>query len=312
MPWQVANAEPSEADRDSLLSSYYELRDRWFQVAEAGHLEEAFHLCDEAMRVAELVGDQELIDQAFCNRSNFDNVLGHPVDFARFREILIRSRSESVCFWASYQLASGFAREKQYKKALFYARIAHGRATASKNTAHLIHSHNEIGNCLLAESYFEDAIAEYEKALVLIDDSPPVLQMILFVNLAYAKIVLREFTEGFRLLFQTLKLCRRMRVGHVYESWTHLALAYAFLEIGRLRYAWQHGRRGLRLAESSGDREAIRMALYLMGEIEKAGGDWAASYEYYQRMQREFYPEMSDLAKTMMVVDTRELVNLRA
>jgi Tfp pilus assembly protein PilF len=54
------------------------------------------------------------------------------------------------------------------------------------------------------------------------------------------------------------------------------------------------------------------MALYLMGEIEKAGGDWAASYEYYQRMQREFYPEMSDLAKTMMVVDTRELVNLRA
>jgi tetratricopeptide (TPR) repeat protein len=310
---QVANAEPPpEVDRDCLLSSYYELRERVVQEAEAGHLETAFHLCDEAMEIAELVGDQELVDQAYCNCSNFAIVLGQPLDFSRLREIVTRTRSESVSFWASYQLASGFAREKHYKKALFYARIAHGRAVATKSTDHLVHSHNQIGNCLLAESYFEEAIAEYEAALALIGDLPSGFHMILFVNLAYSKIVLREFTDGFRLLFRALKLCRRMRGGHVYESWTHLALAYAFLEIGRVRYAWRHGSLGLRLAERSGDREALRTALYLMGEIEKVGGDWASAYEYYHQMQQEFFPEMSDLAKTMMVVDTRELVNLRA
>lgn len=307
----VANAESGKPDRDALLSSYYRLRDRVVHEAEAGHLEEALRLCDTALQVAELVADQELIDQAYCNRSDIARALGHPMDFGRLREILARSSSR-VSFWASYQVACGFEKKKEYKKALFYARIAHGRAAAFKNNEYLIHSHNEMGNCLLAESHFEDAIVEYEKALALIDDSPSVFHMVLFINLAYAKIILREFTEGFRLLFKALKLCRIIRKENLYESWTHLALAYGFLEIGRFRYAWKHGRRGLDLAEFLDDREATKMALYLMGEIEKAGGDWSASYKYYERMQREFHPEMSDLAKTLMLVDTRQLVNLRA
>jgi len=310
---QVANTEPPpEADRDCLLSSYYDLRDLVVQEAEAGRLEVALRFCDRALQVAEEVGDQELADQSFCNRSDIAILLGYPMDFGRLREILTRSRSDYMGFRASYQLASGFAKKKQYKKALFYARIALGRATASNSKDHLAKSHNEIGNCLLAESYFEEAIAEYEKVLAYIGDSPSVFYLVLYINLAYSRIVLRDFTEGFRLLFQALKLCRKIRSGNLYESWIHLALAYAYLEIGRLRYAWQHGRRGLRLAESSGDREAIRMALYLMGEIEKSGGDWAAAYEFYERMQQEFHPEMNNLAQSMMFVDTRQLVNLRA
>lgn len=302
----ILGAEPDSSDR------YYELRRRAVEASEAGHLEQALRYCDEALRMAERLGDEELVDQAFCNRSEVAAVLGYPVEFARLREILMRNRSYGISFSAAYQLAHGFSKAKQYKKSLFYARIAHDRAVAAGKAEYIAKSHNEIGNCLLAESYFEEAIVEYEKALELVPDELSVFHVAIFVNLGYSKIVQGELTEGFRLLYAALRWCRRNPSENVYESWTHLALSCGFIEQKRWRYAWKHGWRGLELAESIGSPDAIKIGLYLMAEIEKSAGDVEAAYDYYSRMQREFYPGMNNLAGAMLFLETKKLVNLRA
>ena len=56
----------------------------------------------------------------------------------------------------------------------------------------------------------------------------------------------------------------------------------------------------------------IKLALFLMGSVEKAGGDVQAAYNYFERLQREFYPEVPNLPEMMLVVDARKVVNLRA
>ena len=41
-------------------------------------------------------------------------------------------------------------------------------------------------------------------------------------------------------------------------------------------------------------------------------GDLLAAYEFFSRLQREYYPEVKNLPEMMMVVDARQVVNLRA
>lgn len=308
----VANVDQG-VGRGPLLASYYEVRDRVLHEAEAGHLEEALRLSDEALKIADQLGDQELLDQAYCNRSEFFMVLGHPVDFGRLREILMRNRNGSTSFSAAYQLAQSFRMvKKQHKKALFYARIARDRALAADNVMYLATSHNEIGNCLLAESYFKEAEAEYERALGLFIGDLSADHMMVYSNLGYTKIMLGLLKEGLQILFTSLRWCRRNPTKSAYESWIHLSLACAFIELGRWRYAWHHGKRGLELAEATGNFDAIKNGLYLMGEIEKSAGDLEAAFRYYSRMQKEFYPENSKIPELMLLVDAKQLVNLRA
>ena len=52
----------------------------------------------------------------------------------------------------------------------------------------------------------------------------------------------------------------------------HVDLCYAHLELGRLRDAERHGRLGLALAEASGERDWVKNALYLLGEVAVLGG----------------------------------------
>lgn len=306
------DSEHAGGEREIFLASYGESRRRAIDASSAGRLQEALGHCDEALRLAERIGDQDLLDQAYCNRSELAWALGQPADLGRLRELLMRNRSYEISFSAAYQLAQAFTRDKNYKKALFYARIALDRAKASGNPDFLAKGHNEIGNGLLAESYFTEAIEEYEKALELVSEEPSPFHLAVFINLGYSRVLLREFATGFGLLYKALRLSRRLPAGSLFESWAHLGLAFAFLERGRLRYAWKHGKRGLELAEDIDDSDAVKTGLYLMGEIEKTGGDIEAAFHFYSRLQEEFSPEMSNLATAMLHLDTKQLVNLRA
>ncbi len=310
----LAQREPANQDDPrSPLSSYYELRDRIVRARNAGLFEEAFRLCDDAMRLAKRLEDEDLVEQAYCNRSVIAMTLGCGDEpFAGLREILMRNRSERTSFLAAYNLAYGYTRKREYKKALFYARVSRDRALATRNDEWISSTHNEIGNCLLSESYFEEAVAEYERALVLLPKRFSARHVASLGNLGYCKILQGDLESGCRSLFTCLRWCRRNPSENVYEMLVHLFLCSGFIEMERWRYAWLHGSRGLELAEATGDCDAIKNGLYLMGEVEKSGGDLKAAYSYYSRLQREFYPEKSNLPDMMLSIDTKQLVNLRA
>lgn len=305
---------PVELDAVDLRSMYFERRDRAFAELDAARLNKALRLFTEALAVAERLGDEELIDWAFSNRCQVAMTLGSGPDefFGRLREILMRNRTYGTACAAANGLTYGYTQKKQFKKALFYARIARDRAYAMASDEWIVKSHNEIGNCLLSESYFEEAVEEYERALERLPEELTVFHTAVLGNLGYTKLLLGDRDAGFELLFASLKWCRRNPSKSVYEAWIHLFLCYAYIESGRWCYAWKHGQHGLKLAEQSGDYEAVKNGLYLAAEVEKGAGDIEAAYHYYSRLEREFYPESSNLPDMMLFVDTKQLVNLRA
>ncbi|NJL28303.1 MAG: tetratricopeptide repeat protein [Thermoanaerobaculia bacterium] len=293
-------------------ASFDDLREAGRQAVEAGRLHEALGLFDEALRAARHEGDPERIDLAVCNRSAVAITLGEgDGELARLRAILLRNAHPEACFAAAYNLSRYYELTKAFKKGLFYGRIARDRARMLRRGEYLAKSHNQIGNCLLAESYFDEAVAEYQSALDQLGLADSVEFATVLINLGYCRTMLGDPREGFRLAFRALRSLRRVG-AHLYEAWPHLDLCYAYLEIGRLERARRHGQHALALAEKTGHRDLLKNALFLLGEVEQAEGRSDAAYGHFQRLQSEFYPESPRLANLMLVVDMRRMINLRA
>ncbi len=293
-------------------ASFEELREQARDAIDAGSLDHALGLLDGALTEARDSGDQNLIDLAICNRAAVAVTLGRfEGEIPQLRFILLRNALEATCFTAAYTLSHAYELKKDFKKALFYAQIARDKALAENDGELIAKSHNQIGNCLLAESYLEQAVDEYHRALELLPETWSVERAMILANLAYTKVLLGEHREGFRLLFACLRWYRRTG-KRVYTAWQHLFLCYAYLDIDRLHRAWTHGHRALSAAESTGDYDAIKNALFLLGEVEKSAGDYTAAAEYYKRLQHEFYPDNPSIPEMMMVVESKQIVNLRA
>lgn len=303
----------SMPDTDSLMASYYELRDRVIRERDAGNLFEALRFSDRALSMATATGDQDLIDQAYCNRCGFAVVLGHSdVSTSRLREILMRNRSLTISYAAAYVLSYVHSAEKNYKKSLFYAQISHHRAYAIGDIELMVQSHNEIGRCYLSESYLDKAVNECETALRLLPQELSIPHMAPMINLGYTKILLKDYRTGFEHLYRSLRHCRSHSSESAYREWIHLYLCFGYIEMRRWRYAWHHGCQSLALAERNKNPDVVKNSLYLLGELEKSVGDLEAAHDYFLRLQREFYPDNEDLPKVMLCCDTRDLVNLRA
>ncbi len=293
-------------------SSFVELRDQGRAAAEAGHLEHALCLFDEAMGAAEREGDPNLVDLAYGNRSAILINLGrHQEVIPGLREILVRNASSENCFLAAYNLSRAYNRGKEFKKGLFYARISQDRAQALDREDWLAGSSNQIGNCLLNESYFEEAETEYRRALSLGIDADSVASTMLLANLGYCLMILERCEEGIELVLDSLQRVRE-RGATLYEAWPHLFLCYGYQEIGQLLKARSHGRKALRFAERAGDPELTKNSLYMLGETEKLAGDTNTAYDYYSTIQARFYPGSPEVLGFMVAVDMRQMVNLTA
>ncbi|HXT51255.1 MAG TPA: hypothetical protein VN811_09460, partial [Thermoanaerobaculia bacterium] len=186
---------------DDIAAAVYE---REWQAAEtakeAGRLEEAFEGYVAAFAAAEQLGDQELLDRAFCNRAALGIALGRGEDpVPRLCTILLRNRSRSIGFLAANTIARACELRRDYPKGLFYARIARDHADAVARPEWLATASNQIGNLLLAESYFEDAAASYRQALALIPETDSSRQLVFEANLGYCELVLGRHKSGLAL-----------------------------------------------------------------------------------------------------------------
>lgn len=299
-----------EAD-GALRRRFDELRAESRQAAEAGHLDRAFELVDASVEIARQMNDPEALALATCNRGAVAIMMGRFEELADLRAVLMRNWSVETSFIAAYNLSHAYELRKEFKKALFYAQVARDRAEDSRRPDYLANSHNQVGNCLLGDSYFEQAAAEYQRALCQMPAESSLVKAAAVTNRSYCMLVMGRKREPFGHLFRSLRWLRR-RGLHLYETWPHLFLCYGYLELGRLRRAFQHGCKALTIAERTGEYDAKKNALFLLAEVEKAAGQTDAAYDLLVSMQREFYPDHSDLAELMSVVEMKQLVNLRA
>lgn len=302
----------SQSDPHEPRRSFEELRDEGMRAMEQGRLEEALELCDSALAAARERGDQVLVDLAICNRSATLIALGREKEvMSELRQILVRSCEPRTCSIAAYDLSRAHELTKEYKKGLFYGRIARDRALAASRDDLLVGSYNLIGNCLMSDSFFAEAAEEYHKALELLPEERSVPRALVMVNLAYCLMMQDRIREGMRLSFQALRWFRSLGT-RLYEAWPHLDLCYAYLDLGRLARARQHGGLALAVAEETGEAECLKNALFLLGETERSEGDLEAAHGFFCRLQQGFYPESPQVVDLMVQVGLRQVVNLRA
>jgi tetratricopeptide (TPR) repeat protein len=291
---------------------FEEIRARGQAAIDAGQLEEAVAILQTAVDLAVEQGDARLIDLTRCNRAAaLVEFKGGADELPQLREILVRNGDPVNCRIAAYTIGRHYELARNYKKALFYARITLDRSRLIGRRDWLASSHNLIGNTLLAESYVEAASAEYEKALELFSDEQSLGRAKILDNLGYCRILQGRHAESYRLLYESMSLFRRLGTPK-YEIVPRIDLCLCHLETGRYRLARRQGSVALALAESLGDLDSMKNALYLLGEAANLSGDIEVAKGYFLRLQQEFFPGADYLPEFLLAVDIRRLVNLHA
>lgn len=303
--------EVSDREQGEGSAVFDELKRLGQLAIEAGRLEEAAGFFDQALAWAR-ENDGTLVDLAVCNRAAVSIELRQgEAELTRLREILLRNVDTLCCRVAAYNIARHYELTKNYKKSMFYARIACDRSAILGRRDWLASSHNLIGNTLLAEGFVDRAREEYERALELLPDEPIPAGASVLDNLGYCRILQGRHSEGYALLYRSLRLAQRFGAER-YEISTRLDLCFAHLETGRYHRASRHGCIALALAEKAGEVDAIKNALYLLGEVANLRGETDVAHSYFSRLQRDFYPDECYLPGFLLAVDIRKLVNLHA
>ena len=287
-------------------------KQQWHQAVQAGRFEEALEILDRILPWALEQEDARLIDFVICDRAAVAIELGRgAAEIPRLREILVRNADATNCRMAAYDIARFYELKRDYKKALFYARIARDRSELLGRRDWLASSCNLMGNTLLAESLVPQATEQYERALSLTPDEPSVARGMILDNLGYCRILEGQHEDAYRLLYQSLRLFRRLGL-EIHQIPPRLDLCFLHIETGRYGHALRQGERALELAERLGEADFLKNALYLVGEVENLRGDLDAARAHFRRLQRQFYPDASYLPGFLLAVDVRKLVNLHA
>jgi tetratricopeptide (TPR) repeat protein len=294
------------------LDTFEELRSRGEEAIRAGRLTDAEELYDRSLCWAREQGEPWQIDLGVCNRAAVRIELGRgDGELPQLREILLRNANPQNCRLAAYNISRYYELTKNYKKSLFYARIALERGEILGRLDWTASTHNHIGNVMLAESFVDEACRSYEMALSLMPEGQGVWRANILGNLGYCRILQNRHAEGYTLLYESLRMLRRLGSERYMVS-TLLDLCFAHLETGRLHYAERWGSLALRLAEQTQQRDSVKNALYLLGEAAHLSGDVDVARDYFTRLQRDFFPGEVYLPGFLMTVDIRKLVNLHA
>ncbi|HEV8629054.1 MAG TPA: hypothetical protein VGV61_01970 [Thermoanaerobaculia bacterium] len=291
---------------------YDEARAAGVAALDAGRLHEARERFAAALAVARKAGEPELIDRAFCSEAAVAISLGEvDASLTGLREILVRNRDAENCALAARNIAHAYELRKEYRKSLFYARVARDRADQAGSEERLAAANNQIGNALLALGFFQEAADTYRRALAAVPLSRPGWRLVCLSNLGYCEVLEGRFAEGLRRLVAVLREARREKLQRL-QMIAHIDLCYAHMELERFGSAERHGRAGLELAEWVGEVDWIKNALFLLGEVAVLGGDNGHGRDLFTDLQRRFYPGQPYLPDFLVSVDVRQLINLRA
>lgn len=294
------------------MNRFDELREIWQQEIEAGRLESAARVIEEACRWAEAHGSRDQRDLGMCNRAAVSIELGDGFDdLPRLRQILVAGGDIVNARLAAYNIGRYYELAKDFKKALFYARIARDRSLLIGRADWIASSHNQVGSALLAESRIAEAVSEYEKALELMPAESRTWRARILDNLGYCRVLQGRFAEGLPLLYESLAILRRCGARR-YEVSTRLDLSFAHLQMQRLRHARRHAERALELAREADEVDSIKNALFLLGEVASVAGDEEMAAHWFGILQSDFFPDAGYLSGFLQAVNVCGMINLHA
>ncbi len=277
----------------------------------AGELAEAEKLSADALALAKREGTPTMVERFLCNRANILALVGRGDEAVlSMRKLLLSSTDTGNRFLAAYAIAQHHFVRTENERSMFYARQAFRYAEEQGSDEHLAWCNNLLGTLLLRESYFEEACINFEDALKFYPAGYE--RAGILANLGYCLAVGGRITVAFRHMMASLRMMNRLELGP-WRRFPHLALAYAYLEIGRHQRAIQHAEKALEIsAHSPGADEQWKNSLYLLGEAKKVCGRDAEAYEHFIELQKHFYPEQPFIVDVLMATDVRKMINLMA
>jgi tetratricopeptide (TPR) repeat protein len=292
---------------------YDELRDAGWRALNAGRLEEARESFARGLARSEELGEPVRTDRARCNLAAVLVELERTDEVKQqLRGMLLKNRDPGTRFLAAYTLSRAYEVEHNTDKALFYARIANRHAHEVGQDDALSSSHNRLGSLLVATSDFAAAEPELRQALALTPERPlGVRRAAALDNLGYCCVVTGRVREGFRALFESVRICRRLGARRL-EMHPRISLAYAYLQLDRFDAAQRHAASGLALAEEFEQRAQIKYALFILAEAEKLSGNPLAARHHYLRLQEDYYPDSPQVSDLLLFLDVQSLINIKA
>lgn len=294
---------------------YFEaLRQKARHAVARRELDQALEICNEAQHWAERHGNPADVDFASCSRLAVLLHQGHGESVIReFQKILMRSGDATNRHLAAYNISYYYDLREDFEKSRFYTQLALDHAAKAGSDFYLARTHTRLGNLLIRQSHFDDALASYEKSLGLFNDEEIYERLAVLTSMGYCHLASGRYTEGFEKLFTVRRTYFRVRMDSgMALGRLRLSFCFGYLEIGKYHQAILHGRAGMEIGESCGDRTLVQKALYLLGEAEKLNGDEMAAYTHYARLQEEFYPDNPYLPDLLLNNDTNTFINLWA
>jgi tetratricopeptide (TPR) repeat protein len=291
---------------------FRDLRDRGVHALRAGDMPGALDCFEQAVEAARQSGDADLVDLAVCNRSAIAIELGQgPAVMTDMRAVLLRSRDAQTCMVAATNAARIHDLARDYKKGLFYARLARDQAAAAGDRSQIASIRNLTANLLLADSRVEEAVLEYEAALELMPEEDPVWRARARGNLGYCRVLQERLSEAFALLNEAIETLREHE-ARLYLVSPLTDLAFAQLEAGHPESAREAADEALALAREFEDENGLKNALYLLGEAAGQVGDLPLARRTFLELQQRYYPDKPFVCDFLLSVDVRKMVNLRA
>jgi tetratricopeptide (TPR) repeat protein len=294
------------------------LRRKGQEAVQEGRYEEALLFYEHALELAREGGDgRDTVDLFLVNRAAVLIELAEgerpalEEELVVLREVLGRSTCLENAWLASYQIARLYERRRDFKKALFYARMAHDRAGWTHVTRWRSSSCNLLGNVMLAESHVDEAVAAYHDALAALDPREDVRRGRIGANIGYCLLLKRRFREGMAQIYAGLRVLRRHRLERFSIS-PHLDLAFGHLELDRPRDAERHAARALALASTYRETDARKNSLFLLGEAQQRLDRADLAERTFTTLQQDHFAERPGLVRQLLAIDVVPLLNLRA
>jgi len=129
-----------------------------------------------------------------------------------------------------------------------------------------------LGEAARAVSDYYDAIAAFERALVLLPDADLARRITLFVRLGYAERQVSDYPMALRRLEEGLSLARAVGDGGM-EAAALTGLGWALMGQGKYDEAKPYLVKALVLARKVGDRRGVALALHHLGDVAYRQGD---------------------------------------
>src|SRR4030095_1705542 len=152
----------SEVVEEQTAAVFEEIRHRGQQAIDSGRLEEAVEILQTAVDLAVQRGDARLIELTRGKRGAALGELGRGEgEIPQLREILVHNGNPVSCRIAAYTIARHYEVTRNYKKALFYARLSMDRSRLIGRRDWLAPTPNLIGNTLLPEGFLPAAATDH-------------------------------------------------------------------------------------------------------------------------------------------------------